>query len=289
VSGHSAKQYGQHDGKFKDKVVLVTGASSGIGAELSRQFAAASARVVLAARDVAKLEHVAEECRALGSRNRDRDSNVLVVPLDVTVESSCRDAMERAVAHFGKLDILVNNAGLRFHGRFDEVTDLSAYDHIMRVNYLGAVMCTSYALPHLKRARGQIVAIASLQSWTGVPTRSAYCASKHAMMGFFDSIRVELEDDGVSVTVIYPSFVYSDDNARVIAADGKAVGDRAVKRMPGDAMSAEECARLTLDAVAGRKRHVLMTWRAKVGRLLKFVSPALVDRLAKNAVVKKGR
>ena len=267
--------------RFAGEVVLVTGASSGIGAELARQFAAEGARVVLAARDVARLEEVATQCRAAGGE-------AFVTPLDVTVESSCREAIEKAVAHYGALDILVNNAGLRFHGRFDEVTDLSAYDHIMRVNYLGAVFCTSYALPHLKKSRGRIVAIASLQSWAGVPTRSAYCASKHAMMGFFDSIRVELEEDGVSVTVIYPSFVYSNDNARVIASDGKAVGDRAIKRRPGDAMSAEECARLTLDAVAKRKRHVLMTWRAKVGRVLKLVSPSLVDRLARNAVRVKG-
>lgn len=265
---------------FSGKVVVVTGASHGIGAELSRQFAARGARLAIAARNVGQLNEVAAQCRALGSE-------AIVVPLDVTIESSCREMIEQTVAHYGKLDILVNNAGLRFHGRFDEVTDLTAYDTIMRVNYLGAVFCTSYALPHLKKSRGQIVAIASLQSWTGVPTRSAYCASKHAMMGFFDSIRVELMDDGVSVTVIYPSFVYSQDNARVISADGKAVGDRAEKRMPGDAMSAEECARLTLDAVAKRKRHILMTWRAKVGRVLKMFSPSLVDRLARAAVTKK--
>lgn len=265
---------------FAGKVVLVTGASSGIGAELSRQFAAAGARVVLASRDINKLEEVAAACRKLGG-----DAHVVL--LDVTVEESCRDAIEQTVGHFGKLDILVNNAGLRSHARLDEITDLSVYDTIMRVNYLGAVWCTAYALPHLKKSKGQVVAIASLQSWAGVPTRSAYSASKHAMMGFFDSIRIELEDDGISVTVIFPSFVYSEDNARVISADGNALGDRAGKRMPGDAMSAEECARLTLDAVAKRKRHVLMTWRAKVGRVLKLVSPSLVDRLAKNAVVKK--
>ncbi len=267
-------------GVFAGRVVLVTGASSGIGAELSRQFAAAGARVVLASRDVVRLEEVASECRARGGEAH-------VVHLDVSVEASCKEAIELAVAHFGKLDILVNNAGLRSHGRLDEITDLSIYETIMRVNYLGAVWCTAYALPHLKRSRGQIVAIASLQSWAGVPTRSAYCASKHAMMGFFDSIRVELVEDGVSVTVIYPSFVYAEDNARVIAPDGAVLGDRAVRRRPGDAMSAQECCRLTLDAVAKRKRHVLMTWRAKVGRVLKLVSPSLVDRLVRSAVKPK--
>ncbi len=262
---------------FADRVVLVTGASSGIGAELSRQFAAAGARVVLASRDVARLEEVATECRAKGG-------DAYVVHLDVSVEASCREVIEKTVAHYGKLDILVNNAGLRSHGRLDEITDLTIFDTIMRVNYLGAVWCTAYALPYLKKSRGQIVAIASLQSWAGVPTRSAYCASKHAMMGFFDSIRVELQDDGVSVTVIYPSFVYSEDNGRVISPDGSKLGEKAYKRPPGDAMSAEECCRLTLRAVAKRKRHVLMTWRAKVGRVLKLVSPALVDRLTKSAV-----
>lgn len=263
--------------RFVGRVVLVTGASSGIGAELARQFAAEGARVVLASRDVARLEAVAAELRAHGG-------DAFVVSLDVSVGESCRAAIEQAVAHYGKLDILVNNAGLRFHGRLDEITDLTIFDTIMRVNYLGAVWCTAFALPHLKQSRGQIVAIASLQSWAGVPTRSAYCASKHAMMGFFDSIRVELEDDGVSVTVIYPSFVYAEDHGRVIAPDGTSLGDKAYKRPPGDAMSAEECCRLTLNAVAKRKRHVLMTWRAKVGRVLKLVSPALVDRLTKSAV-----
>lgn len=264
-------------GVFAGKAVLVTGASSGIGAELSRQFAAAGARVVLASRDTARLEEVAIECRALGA-------DAFVVHLDVSVEASCLAAVEQVVAHYGKLDILVNNAGLRSHGRLDEITDLSIYETIMRVNYLGAVWCTAYALPHLKRSLGQIVAIASLQSWAGVPTRSAYCASKHAMMGFFDSIRVELQDNGVSVTVIYPSFVYSEDHGRVISPDGTNLGEKAYKRPPGDAMSAEECCRLTLNAVAKRKRHVLMTWRAKVGRVLKLVSPSLVDRLTRSAV-----
>jgi NAD(P)-dependent dehydrogenase (short-subunit alcohol dehydrogenase family) len=262
---------------FTGKVVLVTGASSGIGAELARQFAAAGASVALASRDVQKLEAVAVECRRAGA-------DALVVQCDVSIEASCQQAIESAVAHFGRLDILVNNAGLRSHGRFDAITDLSIFDTLMRVNYLGSVWCSAYALPHLKRSRGQIVAIASLQAYTGVPTRTAYCASKHAMKGFFDSLRVELQDSGVDVTVIYPSFVYAAQNSRVISTDGTPLGERAYKRPPSDAMSAEECCRLTLRAVARRDRQLLMTWRAKVGRVLQLISPALVDRLAKAAM-----
>lgn len=263
--------------EFANKVVLITGASSGIGAELARQFAAAGARVALAARDIERLNEVANECREAGGE-------AFVVRTDVTVESSCREMVEQTVAHYGALDILVNNAGVRSHGRFDEITDLSIFDTLMRVNFLGSVWSTAYALPHLKQSRGQIVAIASLQAMTGVPTRSAYCASKHAMAGFFDAIRVELQDHGVSVTVIYPSFVYSEHHHRVLSPDGTPLGEKAYKRPAKHAMSAEECCRLTLRAVLRRDRHVLMTWRAKVGRVLKLISPGLVDRLAKSAV-----
>ena len=267
-------------GAFAGKIVLITGASSGIGAELARQFAAAGARVVLAARDVQKLDEVAAECRTLGA-------DAFVTHVDVSAEASCKACIERAVQHFGGLDILVNNAGVRSHGRFDAITDLSIFDTLMRVNFLGSVWCTAYALPHLKKTRGQIVAIASLQAYAGIPTRSAYCASKHAMKGFFDSIRVELQDSGVDVTVIYPSFVYAKENSRVLSPDGTPMGARAYKRPPSDAMSAEECCRLALIAIAKRQRQLLMTWRAKVGRVLQLISPSLVDRLAKAAVREK--
>ncbi|MBC8085832.1 MAG: SDR family oxidoreductase [Phycisphaerae bacterium] len=267
-------------GAFASKVVLVTGASSGIGAELARQFAAAGARVALVARDLDRLNEVAGECRAAGG-------NAFVVRADLTVEDECRAMVASTVAHYGALDILVNNAGVRFHGRFDEITDLSIFETVMRVNFHASVWCTSYALPHLKKSRGQIVVISSLQGLVGVPNRSAYAASKHALTGFFDSLRVEIKDFGVSVTSIHPSFVYSEHHSRVISPDGTPLGDRAYKRPASDAMSAEECCRLTLRAVARRDRMVLMTWKGKVGRFLKLISPALIDRMAKAATEKK--
>ncbi len=262
---------------FSNKVVLITGASNGIGAELARQFSTAGARVALASRDVARLEEVAKQCRAIGG-------DAFAVRVDVSLEASCQACVDATVAHFGQLDILVNNAGLRSHGRFDEITDLSIFDTVMRVNFLGSVWCTGYALPHLKKSFGQIVAVCSLQAFNGVPNRSVYASSKHAMAGFFDSLRIELQDNGVSVTVIYPSFVYSEHNARVLSPDGKPLGDRAYQRRVSEAMSAEECCRQILAATAARKREVLMTWRAKVGRVLKLISPALVDRMARAAV-----
>lgn len=266
-------------GAFAGKVTLITGASSGIGAELARQFAAEGARVALVARSETRLEDVAAQCRAAGGE-------ALVVRADVSEEAQCAEAVARCVAQFGRLDILVNNAGIGFRGRFDEITDLSMIESLMRVNYFGSAWCTAHALPHLKQSRGQIIAMSSLSGLAGVPRRSIYCATKHAMAGFFDALRVELEDDGVAVTVIYPSFVYSPFNEHGLSPDGTAYGDRGHKRARSESMTIEECCRQTLAAAARREREVLMTWRAKVGRVLKLISPTFIDHMAKAAMEK---
>jgi len=263
--------------RFTGQVVLLTGASSGIGAELARQFAADGARLALAARDVERLESVAAGCRALGA-------DALVVSGDVGIETSCASMVERTVAHYGRLDILVNNAGLGSSGLFEAVTDLSIFDTLMRVNYLGSVWCTAHALPHLKWSKGRIVAISSLTGLTGVPKRTAYAATKHAMAGFFDSLRIELEGTGVSVTVIYPGFVFSEINQRALSPDGTPFGARGFVRRKGETMETDECGRLILAAVAGRDRDLVMTWRGKIGRLLKLISPGFVDRIARRAI-----
>jgi len=261
---------------FASRIVLVTGASSGIGAELALQFAAAGARVALAARDVPRLEDVAARCRAAGGE-------AFVIGADVSIEHSCRAIIERTVAHYGGIDVLVNNAGLGSSGRFEDVTDLSIFETLMRVNYLGSVWCTAHALPHLKKSRGIIVAISSLAGLTGVPGRTAYGATKHAMAGFFDSLRIELAGTGVDVTVIYPGFVFSEINRRALSTDGSPFGDRGYKRQQGETMATDECCRLILTAVARRDRELVMTWRGKMGRIVKLMSPALVDRMVRGA------
>ncbi len=263
--------------RFAGLVVLITGASSGIGAELARQCAAEGARLALAARDVDRLDAVAAECRALGGE-------ALVVPGDVGVESSCAAIVARTVAHYGQLDILLNNAGMGSSGLFDEITDLTIFDTLMRVNYLGSVWCTAYALPHLKRTKGRIVAISSLTGLTGVPKRTAYAATKHAMAGFFDSLRIELDGTGVTVTMVYPGFVFSEINQRALSPDGTPFGDRGYQRRKGETMETDVCGRLILAAMARRDRDLVMTWRGKIGRLLKLISPKLVDRIARSVI-----
>ena len=252
---------------YRGKTVVLTGASQGIGRALALALAEQRPRLVLAARDKAALETVADECGAKGA-------DVLVVPTDVTDEEQCRSLVEQAVARFKVI------------ARFDALPDLSVYERLMKVNYLGCVYPTYYALPHLQASRGQIVVMASLAGLTGVPTRTGYAATKHAVIGFFDSLRVELRGSGVAVTVVCPYFVKSEIHRRAVGNDGRALGTTPMKE--DRLMTAEECARLTVAAMEKRQRMLVMTAKGKLGRFLKLVAPGLTDRIAERAV-KQGR
>jgi short-subunit dehydrogenase len=262
---------------MRDKVVVITGASKGIGAELARQLAAKGAKLVLAARDLSELENVAGQCKQAGGQ-------AIAVRADVTIDRDCAAIMTGAALAYGRIDALVNNAGATMWARFDEIEDVSILDRIMQVNYMGAVRCTKHALPYLRQSRGLIVGIASLTALTGVPTRSGYAASKHAMRGFFDSLRIELMGSGVDVTMIYPGFVDTGIRENSAGPDGKPIGHVPVRL---DMMSVEECARITVAAIEARKREVVMTARGKMGAWLKLVAPGVVDRMARR-VIEKG-
>lgn len=263
---------------FRDNVVVLTGASAGIGKAIALQLADQGACLMLAARDEARLDEVARECRARGARAE-------CTPTDVAQEEDCERLIGSTVASFGRVDTLINNAGISMVSRFDQIGDLRAVERIMRVNYFGSVYCTHYALPYLKLTRGRIVGVSSLTGKTGVPTRSAYAASKHAMAGFFDSLRIELMESGVSVTMIYPGFVATEIRTRGIGPGG---GPAPHGNRGADTMSADECARLTIAAAAERRREVVMTLQAKVGMWLKLLAPDMVDGIARRAQEKRG-
>ena len=260
---------------FQNNAVILTGASRGIGREMAFQLADQGAWLALAAREAGALEEVAAECRRRGAR-------AVAIPADVGEEAQCAALVARAVEEFGRVDTLVNNAGIGMWARFDEVRDLSIFERILRVNYLGSVYCTWHALPHLKRTRGRIVGVSSLTGKTGVPTRSAYAASKHAMTGLFDSLRIELAGTGVTVTMVYPGFVATEIRERAFGADGKPLGTSPVRE--SEVMTAETCARLILEAAARRRRELVMTRRGKIGMWLKVLAPGLVDRIARRAI-----
>lgn len=257
------------------KTYLITGASTGIGAALARAWAARGDNVVLAARNEDALKELAQQC----------GPNALAVKTDVTDPKQCEAMVKAAVDRFGGLDVLVNNAGISMWARFREITDLSLFERIMRVNYLGTVYSTHYALPHLLASKGLVVGISSLTGKTGVPTRSGYAASKHAMQGFLDSIRIELRGTGVDVLVVSPGFVKTDIRSKVLGPDGKSL--EASPRDETEGMSVEACTSIIVRAVDRRARDVVMTPRAKVGMWLKLVAPGVVDRIAARAVKEK--
>jgi NAD(P)-dependent dehydrogenase (short-subunit alcohol dehydrogenase family) len=266
---------------FHHNVVVLTGASSGIGRALARQLAEQGAWLVLAARSADELDETVDECIAAG---RQAGARAVAVPTDVGDEAQCRALVERAAAEFGRIDTLVNNAGISMWSRFDALRDLEGIERIMRVNYLGSVYCTFHALPHLKRSRGRLVAVSSLAGKAGIPTRTGYAASKHAMTGFFDSLRIELADDGVSVTMIYPGFVATGVRRHAIGPDGRPLVDSPVQE---DAvMTADVCATRIVRAAARREREVVMTARGRVGQWLRLVAPGLTDRIAARAIAK---
>jgi short-subunit dehydrogenase len=267
------------DSVFRDKVIIITGASSGIGQELAHQLAAQGARLSLAARSAQRLETVRAECENLGGK-------AIAISMDVSDQSQCAALIQQTVEKYQRIDALVNNAGISMWANFEDLSNLDTLEQIMRVNYFGSVYCTYFALPYLKQTRGQIIGISSLTGKTGVPTRSGYAASKHAMAGFFDSLRIEIDPYGVSVTMIYPSFVASEVRQRAAGADGQPLGQSPVKEH--QVMTVERCVQLILKAMAQRKRELVMTFRGRVGQWLKLIAPGLVDRIALQAI-KKGR
>lgn len=264
---------------YAAKTIAVTGASQGIGRALCLALAPQRPRLVLAARDTDRLDEVAESCRSLGAE-------ALVVRTDVSIQSDCERVVAEAVTRFGALDVLVPNAGVSMWSRFDEVRDLSIYETLMRVNYLGCVYLAHAALPHLKRTRGQIVAVASLAGLAGVPTRTGYAASKHAVIGFFDSLRIELEGTGVSVTVVAPDFVVSEIHRRSVGPDGRPLGETPMQE--ARLMTAEACAAHIVAAMEGRRRLAILSFRGRIGRFVRLVAPGLIDKVAARAV-RRGR
>ena len=260
---------------FTGKTVLITGASEGIGRALALTLASERPRLALNARNAARLAEAAGACAALGAQ-------VLELPGDVSRQEECAALVARTLAHFGALDVLVNNAGITMWSRFDRTGDLGVFAQLLATNYLGPVYLTAAALPALKAARGLIVAVASMAGLTGVPERSGYAASKHALVGFFESLRIELAGSGVDVTIVAPDFVVSEIHRRAIGPDGRPLGVTPMRE--SHLMSAAQCAQLILKAMRRRDRLLITSARGRFGRWARLIVPAMVDRIAARAI-----
>jgi len=260
---------------LEDRRIILTGASEGIGRALALALAARKARIVLAARDASRLETLARECRAAGAEAH-------AVPTDVANAQDCEWLIAESMRALGGIDVLVNNAGITMWSRFDALADLEVFERLLEVNYLAPVRLTSLALPHLKQSKGLMVAVASLAGLTGVPERTAYAGSKHALVGFCDSLRIELAGSGVDVCVVAPDFVVTETHKRAMGPDGQPLGESPMQQLK--IMTAPECAARIIRGIERRERLVLMTARGRLGRWLKLIAPAMIDRIAAKAI-----
>lgn len=257
------------DESFRDQAVIVTGASAGIGRALALQLAGQGARVAVAARRADRLEQVAAE-------GRQRGGALLVVPTDIADEAQCRALIEQTVAAFGRLDMLINNAGLAATALLEQFPNLGLFRQVLDVNLHGAVACTYYALPHLKQTRGRVVAISSVGGKAALPYNTPYISSKYALQGFCDSLRMELQPHGVSVTVICPWWVVTEFHEAQLDQAGRPRGPRGRAVYTPNMMTAERCAAITLEAAWRRRREVVLGpgWLAA---WLKLLAPGLLD------------
>jgi short-subunit dehydrogenase len=273
--GFQASRWSIELATFQGKTILITGASDGIGRALALELARDAPNLALAARSEEGLAKVGAECRALGAK-------AFTATTDVADPGACRAFVEQSREYFGGIDVLVNNAGMTLWTRFDEVKDFAAFHRIMDVNYFGTLYTTAAALPYLKQSRGLIVGVSSVAGLTGVPERTGYAASKHAMIGFLDSLRIELRGTGVDVTVVAPDFVVSQIHRRAIGADGLPIGKSPLDERR--VMTAETCARLIRRAMQKRQRLLITSTRGRSARLMKLVIPGVVDAFAAKAI-----
>jgi short-subunit dehydrogenase len=262
---------------MKNKVVVITGATSGIGKALAYEFAGKGSRVVIGARSYDKLLEVAEDIKLNGGE-------VAFAQTDVTKESDCKNLVLTAIERFGKLDVLINNAGISMRALFEEV-DLQVIEQLMDVNFWGTVYCTRHALPYLIENKGSVCGVSSTAGLVGLPGRTGYSASKFAMKGFLDAIRTENLKKGLHVLMAYPGFTASNIRVTSLTKDGTPQGQS--PREEGKMMSAEDVAAYIYKAIEKRKNSLVLTFEGKAVVLLNKFFPSWVNKMVYNKMAKE--
>jgi dehydrogenase/reductase SDR family member 7B len=259
--------------RFAGKVVLVTGASSGIGRALALRLGKAGAKVGVVARRGERLRALAKE---LGD-----ETSMMVLEGDISDEDFCTKAVGDLAEAYGKVDLIVNNAGISMNALFEEA-ELEVFHRMMNVNYFGSLHMAKAAMPHLERSGGGLVFVSSIVGKRGFATRSGYSASKFAVHALFESLRVEWADKGIHVGIIAPG--YTDTEIREQALGKDAMPRRAEGKTAGDVMSAEDAAEAICKMAALRKREVILTRGGKFMVWLNKLLPAVADRVAASVV-----
>ena len=262
---------------MKDKVVIITGASSGIGEALARKFSEEGSWVVLAARQVEKLLILQKELAKHSGRT-------LIVACDVSIESDCKKLIHETVKEFGRIDVLINNAGISMRAIFNEL-DLGVIRKVMDVNFWGTVCCTKFALPYLLNTNGSVVGISSIAGKKGLPGRTGYSSSKFAIEGFLETLRTENLNKGLHVLVACPGFTASNIRQTALAKDGSNQGES--PRDEKDMMTSEEVAAHIYNAIKKRKRDLILTFQGKLTVFLNKLFPAMMDKMVYNHMAKE--
>ena len=263
---------------FKDKVVVITGASSGIGKACAEEFARRGAKLVLAARQYVTL------CETTAALEKQYGIKALAVQADVSKQEDCESLIKQAVATFGGIDILINNAGLSMRALFQDV-DLGVLKNLMDVNFWGTVYCSKYALSEILKTKGSIIGVSSIAGYRGLPGRTGYSASKFAMNGFMESLRTELLNTGVHIMVACPGFTTSNIRVAALSEDGTSHGESSMEE--GKMMTAEEVAVIIAEGIQHRKRTLIIGGQGKLTVWLNKLLPAIADKLVFNHFTKE--
>jgi len=262
----------------KDQVIWLTGASSGIGEALTYELVKRGSRLVISSRRKKELERVKAQCP---TESQDR---IIILPLDLSRSDTLVVKTQEAISGFGHIDILVNNGGISQRSLGRETSE-EVDRRIMEVNYFGTVALTKHLLPHfLDRGKGHFVTVSSLVGKFGTPYRSAYAASKHALHGFYDSLRAELFNDNIDITLVCPGFIYTNVSINALTGSGKELGkmdDAQAKGMPADVFAGK-----MIKAIEQRKREVNIGGKEKYGVILKRFFPGVFAKVVQKAKVR---
>ncbi len=255
--------------ELRDKVVIITGASSGIGRALAIEAAKRGMKLSLAARRLDKLEQLKSQLEV-------PSQNVLLVKTDVSKEQDCETLIKETVKAFQRIDVLINNAGISMRALFVQ-SDIGVLKQLMDVNFWGTVYCTKYAIPYLLETGGSIAGISSIAGYKGLPGRTGYSASKFAIHGFLESLRIENLKTGLHVLLACPGFTQSNIRNTALGPDGKMQGES--PRDEDKMMTADEVAHHILNAIQKRKRSIILTRQGKLTVFLNKVIPGELDKL----------
>lgn len=264
--------------KLKDKVVIITGASSGIGKSLAHEFAKRGAHLVLGARQYVTL------CEIAQSLEQQYSIKAVAVHCDVSIQDECEQLIKQTLLIFKKIDVLVNNAGISMRALFKDA-DVDVLKQLMDVNFWGTVYCTKYALPEIIKTKGTVVGVSSIAGYKGLPGRTGYSASKFAMNGFLDALRVENLKTGVNILTACPGFTASNIRNTALDKDGKQQGESTLHEEK--MMTADEVAKIIVDGVEKNSRTLIMTGQGKLTVALSKFIPAVLDKLVYNVFAKE--